>query len=89
MSTELFAALDLPRPLHPLQDAYWAAERKWTKLQDAYAVVLDDMIRDRPEVLTAEDLDVPSFLREEPFEEKTMQQLADERMALARRLTTP
>lgn len=40
----LFDALDLPRELHQLQNAYWDAEREWRTLDGAYQTVLKDML---------------------------------------------
>lgn len=42
---ELFSALDLPPELHPLQNAYWEAEREWKALRNAYGQVLADMLK--------------------------------------------
>ncbi len=42
---DLFDALDLPEHVQSLQTIYWEARREWQKLDAAYHVVLEDMLR--------------------------------------------
>ena len=54
MSTEtpaLLDALDLPSELHAVQNAYWEARREWSRLDEAYRLVITDILErvDQPE----------------------------------------
>jgi hypothetical protein len=41
---EMMRALDWPAELMPVQDAYWMAQRKWEKLDQAYKIVVGDLL---------------------------------------------
>lgn len=38
-------ALDMPHDLKRVQDAYWLAQREWEKLDEAYRIVVSDMLK--------------------------------------------
>lgn len=43
----MLQALDLPAELHGIQNAYWERLREWRRLEQAYAVVVSDMLDQR------------------------------------------
>jgi hypothetical protein len=48
-SRAVMEALDLPHSLQAVQNAYWMAQHEWEKLDEAYRIVVSDMLKRLPD----------------------------------------
>ena len=44
-SKQVMEALDMPEDLRAVQDSYWQAQREWEELDEAYRIVVSDMLK--------------------------------------------
>ena len=44
-SKQVMKALDMPEDLRAVQDSYWQAQREWEELDEAYRIVVSDMLK--------------------------------------------